>query len=160
MHQTTGERNYHIFYQLLKGAHLHLPAALCEELLGLHGASIPSYSYLASSVSAADIPNVSDAGEFAEMISCMNSIGIEEVMQHDIFRLIAGILHLGNVDFQQDELEEGLVSAGSSDNSSDDLRRAAQLLGFNTDELITSMTRQNMYVSGATIVKVQSYTQV
>jgi len=35
----------------------------------------------------------------------MESIGIDEASQHQIFSLLSGILHLGNVNFKEDDAE-------------------------------------------------------
>mmetsp|Transcript_12049 Transcript_12049/g.26826 ORF Transcript_12049/g.26826 Transcript_12049/m.26826 type:complete len:133 (+) Transcript_12049:388-786(+) len=64
-HQTPGERNYHIFYQLLRGA----SPALLEEL---HlSACVESYAYLQLSAASSSIPNVSDKEQFAVTCECM-----------------------------------------------------------------------------------------
>jgi myosin heavy subunit len=151
--QTAGERNYHIFYQLLKGAS---PALRGE--LQLQD-SVEAYHYVSSSALSASIPNVCDASDWAETLACLSSIGIEESLHSSIFRLLSSILHLGNVVFQSDSTEEDQVSAATADTNAE-LEVAAQLLGVSADDLLTCMTKQNMYVGGATIVKVQSFSQV
>ncbi|KAJ1415478.1 P-loop containing nucleoside triphosphate hydrolase protein, partial [Ochromonadaceae sp. CCMP2298] len=150
-HQTPGERNYHIFYQLLRGA----SPALLEEL---HlSACVESYAYLQPSAASSSIPNVSDKEQFAVTCECMHSVGMDTALQGDIFRLLSSILHLGDVRFDRDETDD-LVS-GASAATYEHLRVAAELLGVGAEELLACMAQQNMYVGGSTIVKVQSLSQ-
>lgn len=89
----------------------------------------------------------------------MQSIAIDESLQYDIFRLLGAILHLGNIVFDRPEDgEEDQVSLPTSA-TEQALHNASQLLGFDAQDLLTCMTKQNMYVGGATIVKLQSFAQ-
>ena len=156
IHQTAGERNYHIFYQLLRGASPEL-----RQTLHLSNDSLEAYDYISSSAAASSIPNVNDCEEWAVTTSCMESIGIDAALQQDIFRLLASILHLGNVVFDNtaQSSEEDQVSATTAE-TAESLRLAAALLGFEAEDLLTCLTKQNMYVGGATIIKLQSFAQV
>jgi myosin-5 len=154
VHQTAGERNYHIFYQMLKGAS-------AEELRALYlEDAVDAYAYLSSSAAAASIPNVSDADEYRTTLECMQSIGMDAALQADVFRLLAAILHLGNVVFDRRvDAEEDQVSTATAA-TAQALRIASELLGVDSEDMLACMTKQNMYVGGATIVKVQTYSQV
>jgi len=156
IHQTAGERNYHIFYQLLRGASPEL-----RQTLHLSNDALEAYDYISSSAAASSIPNVNDCEEWAVTTSCMESIGIDAALQQDIFRLLASILHLGNVVFDNtaQPSEEDQVSATTAE-TAESLRLAAALLGFEAEDLLTCLTKQNMYVGGATIIKLQSFAQV
>ena len=154
IHQTAGERNYHIFYQMLKGASPELLQALHLQ------SAVESYDFISSSAAASVIPNVNDEEEWKLTTACMASIGIAQEMQTNIFRLLSSILHLGNVAFERaSEAEEDQVSATTAA-TAEELRLAADLLGVQTDDLLTCLTKQNMYVGGATIIKLQSFAQV
>lgn len=153
--QTAGERNYHIFYQLLRGA----DDSVLEQQLHLER-RIEAYEYIAGSAAAASIPSVNDAAEWATTAACMESIGIDAAMQADIQRLLGAVLHLGNVAFvRAKEGEEDQVSATTAASASA-LRHASELLGVDAKDLLACMTKQNMHVGGATIVKFQTYSQV
>ena len=102
VHQNNGERNFHIFYQLLRGGTREL-----LESLHLQN-NVQDYSVVACSYST--IPNVSDAEEFFLTCDCMKSVGIDNQMQYLAFSLLAGVLHLGNVAFVDREGEEGCMS--------------------------------------------------
>jgi myosin-5 len=149
--QIDGERNFHIFYQLLKG---------CSETflsyLGLER-SIESYLYISSNVDSSTIPNVSDADEWLRTTECLSSITEDHSVQADIFQLLASILHLGNVSFQRMDAEES--AGGVTPESKQSLAAAAQLLGLEPDDIIASLTKQNMYVNNNVIVKGQTVEQ-
>lgn len=154
IHQIPGERNYHIFYHLLNGAG--------PETLGSLRLDKPMsyFNYLINTeLDAQDIkPQNEEKKDFDEVISCLSSVGIGKDFQSQIFQLISGILYLGNIDFCCDSNDE-VVSDVKSD-TKDHLAIAAQMLGFEPEQLILSMTSQNMYVNGATIVKSQTLSQV
>ena len=94
MGQITNERNFHIFYQLTKGA-----SAAQKETLGLSGPA--SYAYTAKS-NCLDVPGIDDVAEWQENLQAMRTIGITDAEQADILRALAIILWLGNVTFRED----------------------------------------------------------
>jgi myosin heavy subunit len=149
VHQMDGERNFHIFYQLLRGANADLKSSM--EL----SECASDYQYLSDAESV--IPSISDADEFQITCDCMESIGIDKGTRKEIFTAISGILHLGNLGFDSDpaDHEVGKVSAAKEKS----LQSAARLLGLQPEELLTAITKQNMHVGGATIVKPQTHLQ-
>lgn len=150
IYQIEGERSYHIFYQLIKGADSDM-----KKKLNLSN-NIYDYTYLQSSVS--DVPSINDMDEYKITLNCMKSVDISSEIQNEIFGLLASILHLGNVEFEQDD-EEGQVGNIKS-HSMESFDSAASILGIKNDELLFAMTKQNMHVGGSTIVKIQSQAQV
>ncbi|KAJ1913513.1 Myosin type-2 heavy chain 1 [Tieghemiomyces parasiticus] len=92
IYQPPTERNYHIFYQLCAAA----PPDLAAEL-GLEG-SHADFHYL-NQGGEGQIRGVDDAAEFAATSAALATVGIDENRQRDVFRLLAGLLHLGNVEF-------------------------------------------------------------
>uniref|UniRef100_UPI00398E4D74 unconventional myosin-Vc n=1 Tax=Pristiophorus japonicus TaxID=55135 RepID=UPI00398E4D74 len=87
--QTENERNYHIFYQLCASAdqpkfkNLKLAAAENFSYVNMGGNSI--------------IDGVNDQKDFFETQKTFLLLGLKEDIQMDIFKVMAGILHLGNV---------------------------------------------------------------
>eukprot|EP01041_Mallomonas_annulata_P001711 gene1711-3313_t len=149
--QIDGERNFHIFYQLLRG----VPET---ELLTNYSlvADIEHYTYLQNHINVKNIPHRSDSEEFEETNRCLDSIGIDSVLRSQIFQLLAGILNIGNILFLEDA--ENIV-AGVDSNTEQYLHNVSRLLGLSADELIKSITKRNMHVSGVTIVKPQTLEQ-
>ncbi|KAI7735589.1 hypothetical protein M8C21_030752 [Ambrosia artemisiifolia] len=84
------ERNYHCFYLLC--------AAPPEDREKFKLESPQSYHYLNQSKSFV-LEGVSDAHEYLATRRAMDIVGIGEEEQEAIFRVVAAILHLGNVEF-------------------------------------------------------------
>jgi myosin-5 len=120
--QPETERNYHIFYQLLAGA----PASDLNSL-GLDDAS--NFHYLCQGgPSAQTIHGVDDAAEFQATQRALSTVGITSERQWQIFRILAALLHLGNVQITQARTDAIL----SDDEPS--LKRATKLLGIDLAE--------------------------
>jgi len=92
--QQPGERNFHFFYQLILGADQRL-----VDKLQLYG--VEDFHYVNQS-GCYTVDDVDDARDFQEVVGAMNTMGITAAEQDVIFEIIAGILHLGNIVFQED----------------------------------------------------------
>nr|XP_045626212.1 unconventional myosin-Ie-like isoform X1 [Procambarus clarkii] len=89
-----GERSFHIFYQICAGA-----TADMKSELGI--ASPDYYSYLNQS-GVYKVDGTNDAHDFQETLRAMSVMGIPENTQLDILRIVAAILHIGNISFTED----------------------------------------------------------
>jgi myosin heavy subunit len=90
------ERNYHVFYQLLSGA----SAELLEEMGLTEMASDPSRAAYLNQSGCIKIDDVDDAAEFAETNASFSSLGFQEADLKQLYCIVAGILHLGNITFE------------------------------------------------------------
>ena len=135
--QNKNERNFHAFYQIVKGS------STSEKLRALLRTkqSNPSteskvpishkdFHYLNQS-GTATVDGIDDMADFQNNEQSMELIGIDACTRHAIWSVLAGILHLGNVNFMLDE------SPGKADQccpvdhkSAASLARASELLGF------------------------------
>uniref|UniRef100_A0A8C8S794 Unconventional myosin-Va n=1 Tax=Pelusios castaneus TaxID=367368 RepID=A0A8C8S794_9SAUR len=89
--QAEEERNYHIFYQLCASA------ALSEfKTLRLGNAD---YFHYTKQGGSPVIDGIDDAEEMVNTRQACTLLGISDSYQMGIFRILAGILHLGNVGF-------------------------------------------------------------
>ncbi|OQR91507.1 myosin [Thraustotheca clavata] len=141
VHPPTGERNFHIFYELLRSGRDDLLA-----LLQLDGedteATIESFHYLnRSTCTKSEL--LDDASNFAKLTDALLLVGIDHNMQTDLFKLVGGLLYLGNVGFDEEETTEGL-SAILDPNSAHAIQMAAELLGVPIDELSTAMLNKRI----------------
>ncbi|XP_062897777.1 myosin IEb [Mobula hypostoma] len=91
--QNPGERNFHIYYQLLEGADP-------EDRTNL-GVTTPDYYYYLNQSATYNIDDVSDKQEFAETLNAMTVIGLSPKERSNVLQIVAGILHLGNIAFQE-----------------------------------------------------------
>ena len=114
--QPKNERNYHIFYQMLAGMGEDEKAAL-----GLTSAEDFKYT---SQGEAIEIPNVDDGKEFALTNASLSLIGIDASKQADIYKILAALLHIGNIDISATRNDAHL----SADEPN--LAKACQLLGI------------------------------
>lgn len=87
--QPLTERNYHIFYQLCSGA-----SEAQREEFGL--LPIEEFNYL-NQGGDYHIANIDDAEEFSATKQALETIGINDAMQHDIFKVLAALLYIGNI---------------------------------------------------------------
>ena len=86
-----GERNYHMFYLLCSGA-----TEAERKLLSLTSAK--DYRYLAKSGTLV-VDTIDDKEWMQEVRDTLKDVEIDSTLQTEIFKVLAGILHLGNVDF-------------------------------------------------------------
>ncbi|EGC30567.1 myosin IA heavy chain [Dictyostelium purpureum] len=91
INQTMGERNFHIFYQLLKGSSAEEKQSFC--LLPPE-----QYSYL-NKGRCYSADGIDDELSFKQTKNAMKVVGIDEKTQREIFSTLSAILLLGNVTF-------------------------------------------------------------
>ncbi|ORX61173.1 hypothetical protein BCR36DRAFT_439738 [Piromyces finnis] len=115
-----GERNFHIFYQLTKN--------VTEKDRTELGLSAPSnFNYLNCS-GTYDADGIDDTKEYAEMKKSLTICGVSEEDQNSLFQIVAGILHLGNIDFTEENNEAVVIDPRT-------LEFPAYLLGVSADAL-------------------------
>ncbi|KAJ4485765.1 P-loop containing nucleoside triphosphate hydrolase protein [Lentinula aciculospora] len=93
--QVENERNFHIFYQFTKAA-----SSEQRDMFGLQGPEAYAYTSLSNCL---DVQDIDDNKDFAETMNAMRIIGLSDHEQSDIFRMLATILWLGNVQFVEDD---------------------------------------------------------
>jgi myosin I len=95
--QVDNERDFHIFYQFTKAA-----SETQREMFGLQG---PDQYIYTSRSNCLSVPGIDDAKDWKDTLQAMRVIGLSEAEQTDIFRMLAVILWLGNVQFN--EMDDG-----------------------------------------------------
>eukprot|EP01137_Pigoraptor_chileana_P032461 Opistho-2@21853 len=135
--QTKGERNYHIFVQICKGANESLRKKLQLD---------PPEKYRClTKGECVVIDGLDDSAEFNEMTEAMDRLGIEGKEQALVFELVAGILHLGNVEFVANE---GDRAEGSKIKDKKELEIAAKLFQVEVAVLEKAVNNRTMQVKG------------
>ncbi|KAG5463089.1 MAG: P-loop containing nucleoside triphosphate hydrolase protein, partial [Olpidium bornovanus] len=120
--QPQTERNYHIFYQLVAGA----PPSEKKEL-GL-GSTFEDFHSLKQG-SQGYIRGVDDAAEFEITQRALSTIGISVQLQWQIFRVLAALLHIGNVQVSGSDRTDASISE-----TDESCNHAARLLGISGSE--------------------------
>ncbi|KAL5511492.1 MYO2 [Sanghuangporus vaninii] len=96
VYQPETERNYHIFYQLCAGTPLKE-----RKDLGLD-TDITKFHYLRQGgPTSTPIPGVDDAEDFRSTQHALSTVGISVEKQWAVFKLLAALLHLGNIKISQ-----------------------------------------------------------
>eukprot|EP01104_Vermistella_antarctica_P014278 TRINITY_DN445_c0_g1_i1.p1 TRINITY_DN445_c0_g1~~TRINITY_DN445_c0_g1_i1.p1 ORF type:complete len:606 (-),score=158.16 TRINITY_DN445_c0_g1_i1:126-1943(-) len=132
--QQKKERNFHIFYNLLCGADAQL-----KNDLGIN--CDMSYFYYMAQSGCTSVEGVNDASDFREVTSAMDTIGMAPDEQTEVFRVLAAILHVGNIRFQ------GEPPATVVDNQP--LESAAFLLGVDPQFLAQALNHRQIQTGSA-----------
>ncbi|ORZ30724.1 P-loop containing nucleoside triphosphate hydrolase protein [Catenaria anguillulae PL171] len=148
VYQPETERNYHIFYQLVAGA----PAAEKKEL-GLTQ-SHSYFHYLNQGGGSGTVPGVDDAQEFEITQRALSTIGVSVSVQWKIFRLLAAILHLGNMQIQNLRSDEAYIP-----DDEPSLVQAAKLLSVSPAEFKKWLVKKQINTRFEKIVSAVNATQ-
>lgn len=155
VHQLDGERNFHVFYQLLFGASEEVKCALL-----LNSLQTTQFNYFPVVMNSTFmLKSITDVYKKDFIVICrsMWNIGIDEKMQMQIFHILSGILHLGNVSFDVNP-ESGMVSNISAASTAA-LENFCFMFGVNCGDVVEIMTKQVMVVGGSSITKEQTLIQ-
>ncbi|KAF9990905.1 class II myosin [Mortierella antarctica] len=124
--QIDNERNFHIFYQYCKAAPSNY-----KEQFGMTG---PESFLLTNKSGCLSVDGIDDVHDFSETLQAMRVIGLEQHEQDEIFRMLAIILWLGNVQFSEND--EGYAQI--TDN--DVIAFVAYLMEVDAEVLIKTLT--------------------
>lgn len=92
--QNQGERNYHIFYQLLSAS--STDSSLTHELK-LQNANLFAFT---SQSGVTVIDGMSDEKDFEDLRNSMSILKFSSDDLDEVFRIVAGVLHFGNLKFK------------------------------------------------------------
>uniref|UniRef100_A0A669EHC7 Unconventional myosin-Ih n=1 Tax=Oreochromis niloticus TaxID=8128 RepID=A0A669EHC7_ORENI len=95
VHQNHGERNFHIFYQLVEGGE--------EDLLRWLGLerNCKHYRYLVQG-KCAKVSSINDKSDWKTVRKALSVIDLSESDIENLFGIIASVLHMGNIKFEAD----------------------------------------------------------
>lgn len=143
VYQSAKERNYHIFYQLLSG----LPVETRSEL-GLTGPEEYHYLYQGRTT---QIKDVDDKKDFEITCNALETIGLDEKKRFEVFKVLAALLHIGNINIQNSRNEAVLNSEDPH------LLLAAQLLGLDKKEFAKWITKKKVSTRSDNIASTLRY---
>jgi myosin-5 len=136
VHQSEGERNFHIFYELLA-------SAMDEEremfMLGDYTVKDFKMTNMSGTYDRRD--GEDDLDLFDELVFSMGTMGFEKETQDDIFCCIAGFLHAFNLSFTAPTDESSKV-----DESNPHLDATLKMLGLDKDAFNSAMTEYDIEI--------------
>ncbi|XP_053183967.1 unconventional myosin-Ib isoform X2 [Scomber japonicus] len=118
--QPRGERNFHVFYQLLSGASDDTLKKLKLER------DFSKYNYL--SLDSAAVNGLDDAANFRTVRNAMQIVGFMEDEVQSVLELVAAVLKLGNIEFKPESRCNGNDESRVKDKN--DLKEMCELLGI------------------------------
>uniref|UniRef100_A0A2K6PHK8 Unconventional myosin-Ib n=1 Tax=Rhinopithecus roxellana TaxID=61622 RepID=A0A2K6PHK8_RHIRO len=120
-----GERNFHVFYQLLSGASEELLNKLKLER------DFSRYNYL--SLDSAKVNGVDDAANFRTVRNAMQIVGFMDHEAESVLAVVAAVLKLGNIEFKPESRVNGLDESKIKDKN--ELKEICELTGIDQSVL-------------------------
>ncbi|KJR85249.1 myosin heavy chain [Sporothrix schenckii 1099-18] len=145
------ERNYHIFYQLLKGADRRLRQELLLDSMG-----VEDFAYTREGNDV--ISGVSDQDEWESLMEAFSIMGFSEQDQTSVLRTIAAVLHLGNITVMNES--RGADQARLAPDAKVHAERLCRLLGVPVEPFLKGLLHPRVKAGREWVEKVQTPDQV
>jgi myosin protein heavy chain len=145
------ERNYHIFYQLLRGADDRMK----EEFL-LAGLGVEDFAYTREGNDM--IVGVLDSEEWNSLIEAFHVMGFSGKEQASVLRTVAAVLLLGNVTVAKESIR--VDQASLTEEAYPQAEKACHLLGIPVDAFIQGLLHPRVKAGREWVEKVQTPDQV
>ncbi|XP_051956180.1 unconventional myosin-Vb-like [Xyrauchen texanus] len=145
--QAEEERNYHIFYQLCASSSL-------AEFKDLNLTSAEDFTYTSLGENIF-IEGVNDAEDLVKTKEALTLLGVKEGHQMSIFKIMASILHLGNVEIVSERDGESCHIIRDDTH----LNHFCRLLGIEQDQMEHWLCRRKLVTTAETYVKNMGHAQ-
>ncbi len=140
------ERNYHIFYQLIKGTEANMKRRL---YLG----ELEDYRYIAHT-GCTTIPDVDDSQGFVEVLQALNVLHFPPASCEHMFKILAAILNLGNLNYSAVKTQQGDEAELTKDSLAI-ITNVSDLLGVNMVDFDVSLRQKFMRMGKGSVVAVK-----
>jgi myosin protein heavy chain len=145
------ERNYHVFYQLLRGA----DSGMRRDFM-LDDLDIESFEY--TKYGNDTISGVSDLDEWNSLLEAFHVMNFTEQDQREVLQTIAAVLHLGNITVMKESLRAD--QAALSPDAEKSVAYACQLLGVSPGPFVKALLHPRVRAGHEWVEKVQTPDQV
>ena len=143
VHQTEGERNFHIFYELLAAA-----STGERTMFHLDDYTAKDFKMTNQSGTYDRRDNEDDAKLYDNLIFSLSTMGFDQDIQKDIIAVVASFLHASNLTFTAPTEESSKV-----DETSKHLDPVVDLLGLDKDEFNAAMTEYEIEVGNQSFTR-------
>uniref|UniRef100_A0A673YX72 Myosin Ic, paralog b n=1 Tax=Salmo trutta TaxID=8032 RepID=A0A673YX72_SALTR len=133
VHQNHGERNFHIFYQLIEGAE--------EDLLRRLGLerNPQQYQYLVKG-NCPKVSSINDRSDWKVVRKALSVVGFNE--DEELLNIIASVLHLGNIQYGGEDSGNAYITTDTQ------IKYLARLLGVDGLVLKEALTHKKIIAKG------------
>ncbi|TAQ89190.1 hypothetical protein B7494_g2481 [Chlorociboria aeruginascens] len=145
------ERNYHIFYQLLKGADRQI-----KHEFHLDGLDVEDFAYTREGHDT--ISGISDRDEWNSLIEAFNIMGFSEKEQVSILRTVSAVLHLGNITVVKES--RAADQARLAPDAHIHAEKVCKLLGMPVEPFLQGLLHPRVKAGREWVEKVQTPEQV
>ncbi|CZS98096.1 related to myosin II [Rhynchosporium graminicola] len=145
------ERNYHVFYQLLKGADHKM-----KQDFMIDGMDVDDFAYTRDGHDI--IAGVSDQEEWSSLIEAFAIMGFADKEQTSILRTIAAVLHLGNITVVKESRAADQARLASDARAHAD--KMCKLLGIPVEPFLQALLHPRVKAGREWVEKVQTPEQV
>ncbi|CAM9751488.1 unnamed protein product, partial [Ectocarpus sp. 12 AP-2014] len=135
--QAENERNFHIFYQMCKGGDDEE-----RERWELQG---PEEYHFVNQGDCYDLRKVEDEDEFVQTKAALTTMGFEDSSIQTIFDIMAGLIHLGELEFEANEEDEAAMLSEEEENQ-ECMARVCRLCYLPEDGLLRALTSKTIEV--------------
>ena len=147
----SNERNYHIFYQMLRGADRRMKREFLIDDLG-----VEDFEYTREGNDV--IAGISDADEWNTLIEAFHVMGFSEEEQRSVLRTVAAVLLLGNITVMKESSRAD--QATLTQEARTHAEKACQLLGISLEPFIQGLLHPKVKAGREWVEKVQTPEQV
>lgn len=141
--QAPGERNYHIFYEVLAGL-----SPGVRQKLHISDRTVEDFCMTSVSGTFDRRDGVNDRDTFSELRNALDTIGFTSEEQFDLFTVICALLYTSNLTFVEESAD-----ASALDVTNPSLRFAVDLLGVGVDVLNKAVCSCAIEARGETLYK-------
>lgn len=146
VHQNHGERNFHIFYQLLEGGDDELIKRLDLDR------NPQSYQYLVKG-NCPRVSSISDKNNWKVVMNALPIIGFNEDEVQNLLDIIGSVLHLGNTQFGEGEDGETHITNETQ------ITSLEKLLGVDGSALGEALTHKKLTAKGEEMISPLNFEQ-